>query len=230
MYPIGPLFVFDRARPATPANALSIARREPSFFERLFVSSTHAARELVPDPFVTYEIREHLAQAPNPPPALEPKSFEHLRILHNAALARGDTAGALGFRTRLLEGIDRSAATEYRDGTRLLGLRVESGVSRIMTLYFESQGPADQRFVVTSELLAQPTASFVRWSKLSREVGVPSYPPRDSWRPAYLYSVIVELASRPGRERLAGSWIATTADVPLVAKNGARDVTLFVTP
>lgn len=227
---VGPLFVFDRTQPPAPASALALTRREPTLFERLLVSSTRAQRELAPDPFATYELREHLAQLPNPAPVAVPQSFEQLRIAHNAAVAAGDIATAIGFRQRLLAGIDRRPETEYRDGTRFLGLRLESGNSRLLTLYFQSQGPAEQRFVVSSELVAPPALSLVPWSREKREIGAPAYPPRDSWRPGYVYSVVVELAARPGVERLAGSWVATTADVPLVTKSGAREVTLLVLP
>jgi 4-amino-4-deoxy-L-arabinose transferase-like glycosyltransferase len=227
---LGPFFLFDRARPVGPAEVLNVVRREPSLFERLFVSTNHSIHELVPDPFHTYEVRDYLAQSPNPPPGLEPKTLEQLRIAHNIAYSRGDIDGAQALRERLSSSLDRRPATEYKDGTQLLGVELRREASDLLSIYFESSGPADQRFVVQSRLEAKARGSLIPIDKRVTEVGVPSFPPRDAWRPSYLYSVVIELLRRPGRERFVGSWIATNADVPLLAESGAREVSLAVLP
>jgi hypothetical protein len=199
-------------------------------FERLFVSTNHSIHEVVPDPFHSYEVRDYLAETPNPPPSVQPQTLEELRVAHNIAYSRGDIVTATSLRERLLSFLDRAPATQYQDGTRLLGIQLRREASDVLAIYFESSGAADQRFVVHSRLEAKAPGSLVPFDRRVTEVGVPSFPPRDAWRPSYLYSVVVELLRRPGRERFVGSWIATNADVPLLAESGAREVSLIVLP
>ena len=227
---VGPFFLFDRTRKAGPVRVFNIARREPAPLERLFRSTHHSIHEVVTDPFHAYEVRDYLAEAPNPAPTARPETLEQLRVAHNIAYARGDIVRARSLRDALVGALDRTPAIEYQDGTQLLGVSLERGASDVLSVYFESSGPADQRFVVQSRLEAPPKGSLLPLNRTVKEVGVPSFPPRDAWRPSFLYSVVIEILRRPGRERFMGSWIATNADVPLLAKDGEREVSLTVLP
>jgi hypothetical protein len=77
---------------------------------------------------------------------------------------------------------------------------------------------------------AKMPGSLVPADSLEWEVGLPSLLQRDIWRPGYLYVSVTEILKRPGRERFVGSWVNTGQELPLAAKNGAREVTLLVLP
>lgn len=213
-----------------PLDGYALVQREPNFWEKYFVSSHHALVEVEPDPFLTWELRDMLAQSPNPAPTIEPRTNEQLRVAHNIALRAGNATRAALLRNRLLSGVDRRPATEYNDGTHLLGVRFESGASDMLTVYFDSPGPDDQRFVIRSIVEAAPRMSLVQKDALEWQVSQPSWVPRSSWRPGYIYSVVSELLRRPGRERYLGSWLNTGHNLPLIEKGGPRPVTLLVLP
>jgi len=226
---LGSFFLFDRARPSRPATVFAIAEREPTLLERLFVSTNHAIREVVPDPFHTYEVREALGQTPNPAPGVAPRTFEQIRVAHNLAVALGDVEGATALRRRLTDSLDTKAATEYQDGTKLLGIRLERGASEVLHLLFESRGPADQRFVVRARAPGEKPPLLLR-DERAPELGAPSFPLRDSWRIGYLYGLAIELAPARSPQKIVGSWLATNADIPILPKNLAPEVTLLVRP
>lgn len=229
---VGPFWIFDRRGVhGAPIEGFGVVRREPNLFERYFVSSTHALREVEPDPYVTWELRATLFQAPNPPPAQKPVTLEQVRVAYNIAIDQGDTDGAAALRKRLLDGVDTQVATLYADGTKLLGARLERGASDVLTLYFESSGPDDQRFAIRARVEAPMPGSLVPADPLERDVGLPTTIPRNAWRPRFIYSSVTELVKRPGRERFVGLWLNTTsATLPLKTQSGASEVTLLVLP
>ena len=226
---LGSYFLFDRARPSGPATVFAIAEREPTLFERLFVSTNHAIREVVPDPFHTYEVREVLRQRPNPAPGVAPKTWEQIRVAHNLAVSLGDVEGATALRKRLVASLDTRPATEYQDGTHLLGIRLDRGASEVLHLYFESRGPADQRFVVRARAPNEKPPALLR-DERAPELGAPSFPLRDSWQIGYLYGLAIELAPARAPEKIVGSWLSTNADLPILPKDLAPEVTLLVRP
>jgi hypothetical protein len=229
---VGPFWIFDfRGEQNQPLDAFAIVKREPNLLERYFISGTHALRNAEPDAYATWELRTFLSQAPNPLPEAEPVTFEQLRVAHNIAFEQGDVRRMGEFRKRLLAGTDTSVQTLYEDGTKLLAARFEHGASDVLTLYFESTGPDDQRFTIRGRVEAPMSASLVPADPLEREVGLPTTIPRNAWRPGYIYSSVTEILKRPGRERFVGRWVNTTsATLPLKTKAGKNDVTLLVLP
>ena len=223
----GPYFVADTADPSEPILGFSMPRREPSFFERLFVSSNHALYDVTPDPFWTWELREHFGVEPNPAPTGAPNGVEAQRILGNLAAAAGDSALAERRRGELLARVDRRMAREYSRGVRLLGVRYEHGASDVLTVYFEASGPlaGDPGFVITSTVEQAPDYSLVPKDELAWNVGMPFSLPASLWRPGFVYSSVTELMRRPGRERYTGSFQGPGAPVPL---SGPRETTLLV--
>lgn len=227
---VGPFWIFDR-RSREPLEAFSVVKREPNLLERYFVSSTHALRRLEVDPYARWEARATIYQSPNPLPTTEPQSFEQLRIAHNIAVEQAHFERAAQLKKRLLEGTDPRVATLYEDGTKLLAARFEHGASDVLTLYFESIGPDDQRFAIRSRVEAPMAGSLVPADPLVREVGLPTTIPRNTWRAGFIYSSVTEILKRPGRERFYGLWLNTTsATLPLKTKRGESEVTLLVLP
>lgn len=223
----GPYFVADTSGPYEPLDGFATPRREPSFLERLFVSSSHALYDVKPDAFWTWELREHFGVAPNPFPRGAPVGAEALRIAHNAAVASGDAALAKRRRNELFVGLDRKSAREYSLGVRLLGVRYERGASDVLSVYFEASDPlaGDPGFVITSSVEAAPSYSLVPPDELVWNVGMPFSIPTSLWRPGFIYASVTELMRRPGRERYVGSFQGQGAPIPVA---GARETTLAV--
>lgn len=211
----GPFLFADLREAARPLDGLAVVPREPGFFERLLVSTNHALYDVEPNRFVTWDLRAHLGQEPNPPPRGEPRTLEELRIAHNLALAGGDTARASRLRARLFSGADRRSARALDASVAFLGLRYESGSSDLLTLYFEARAPLeyDAEFTVTSRVEVAPSLSLTPRDVLAWNVGMPFDLPTSLWRPGFVYASVSELVNRPGRERYTGHW------------RGARDKT-----
>lgn len=221
----GPYLAADLRAAGATLEGFALAPREPSFFERLFVSAHHHLYEVKPDAFWTWELREHYGHAPNPPPAGEPRRPEELRSAHNAALAAGDAGRAAALRARLLEGVDRRVGRVYGPSIELLGARFERGASDILTLYFVALAPleSDVQFAVTSTVEAPPRLSLTPRDELPWDVGMPFALPTSSWRPGFIYSSISELVRRPGRERYTGAFRGKGAET----LNHGGDLTLL---
>jgi hypothetical protein len=211
----GPFLVADMRSAAAPLEGFALVRRAPSFWEGLFVASTHDAFEVVPDPFTTWELRAHVGQTPNPPPAGPARDAESLRVLHNVALDQGDAAGADRLRNELLAGVDRSVARRYSLGVELLGARLERGASTVLTVYFTTSAllPTDVEYKITSRVTGPAGFSLVPLDRLAWDVGMPFAMPTSLWRPGFIYSSITELTRRPGRERYDGTFRGTMAPV-----------------
>jgi len=211
----GPFLVADVHGVPGPLEGYALVRRPPTFWERLFVASTHDAFEVVPDPFTTWELRAHVGQTPNPAPPGQARDFESLRILHNIALDRGDAPAAARVRNELLAGVDRSVARRYSLGVELLGVRLEQGASTLLTVYFttSAQLPTDVEFKITSHVQAPPAFTLTPIDKLPWDVGMPFAMPTQLWRPGFIYSSVTELTRRPGRERYDGAFRGTMAPV-----------------
>jgi hypothetical protein len=180
-----------------------------------------------PDPFWTWELREHLGVAPNPPPGRSPDGFEQTRIAHNVAVASGDGALAERFRRELLAGVDRRPARDFTRGVRLLGVRLELGASDVLTVYFEAAGPLadDPGFSITSFVERAPKGALVPRDELPWNVGMPFTLSTSFWRQGFVYSSVTELMRRPGRERYVGAFVGSGAPV---AVSGPGETTLLV--
>lgn len=216
----GPFLLAELDEPAQPLRGFALVRRQPSFFERLFVASTHDTFSVVPDPLSTWELRTHFRQLPNPVPDVPARNVdaEALRVLHNVAVTRGDAAEAERLRKELFRGADTSIQRSYSDGVELLGLRLERNASTLLTLYFTTNAalPTDVPFTLVSHVEAAPRSSLVQKDELAWDVGMPFVIPTSLWRPGFIYSTVTEIIRRPGRERYDGSFRGPLAPTPLV--------------
>ncbi|HEY3500484.1 MAG TPA: glycosyltransferase family 39 protein [Polyangiaceae bacterium] len=221
----GPFLFADLQTPARPLAAFEVASREPSVLERIFVSSTHALHDVRPSPFLTWELRTHYEQTPNPAPERTPVSLEELRIAHNVAVANGDTTRAEGLRARLFAGADRRIAFASAEDIELLALRFERGASDLLILYFSPRAPLaeDRSFSITSHVEAAPRLSLTPRDELAWDVGMPFAIPTSLWHAGFIYSSASEIVRRPGRERYAGAWSGRSAG----EQRRAREITLL---
>jgi hypothetical protein len=197
---IGPLWKIDRNAPLAPLEGYSFAEDEPTLFRWLFVSATEPVRHVVPDPFVTWELRAHLGlEAPYPDRA--PATLDQRRVAHNAAVDRGDLADAAR-----LEGEVRAAlrpiGARFDDGTEIMGAEDHAGAQRRLTLFVKARGPLGRgvELAVRSKVLAPPILSSTMADPVERDVGLPLAIPPERFRAGFLYADPVPIQKRPGAE------------------------------
>ncbi|MEP7052175.1 MAG: glycosyltransferase family 39 protein [Pseudomonadota bacterium] len=200
---LGPYLALDRAAARGGFEAFAVRREEPSWWQAYWVSSSHALRRIVPDPYLGWEMRDRFGLSPNPAPSVPPAGFEQLRVAHNIAVADGDAAGAERWLTRLLRDTDRSHAQTFPDGNALLGARLERGTSLVFSVYFRAAGPdPDEPYLALhSSLDSQPGSSLVARDTAVAEVGMPFVIPASRWKAGYVYASETEVIRRIGSER-----------------------------
>ncbi len=205
---VGPFWLVDRGVPPRPLNGKSFVRHEPSLAQRYYRSANDPIFEIVDDPLHTWERRYHLGQKPNPAPQVEPTSLDQLRSATNLAIAQGDEARAAGLRQQVLARLDRSVATTFDDGSRLLGQRHELGAEPSLTLVFEAAGPSAKRrnFAIQSTIVEKLGWSLIPPDSKTNEAGMPFSIPTRLWKRGFLYTARSCLLPRLGSERFIGFW------------------------
>jgi 4-amino-4-deoxy-L-arabinose transferase-like glycosyltransferase len=197
---VGPLWMIDEARPPAPLVASSFREREPSPWAWYFVSGTEPVREIVDDPWLTWEARVHLDQ-PAPPPPGAPATLSQKRVAHNLALAAGDTARAAALRAEIQAALKPLGAA-FDDGTKLLGTTYQEGARPLLTIWIEAGGPTsgDAQLAVRSKVTARAALSTTMADPTEREVGLPLAIPTARWKKGWLYEDPVAIRKRPGTE------------------------------
>ncbi len=177
-------------------------RVEPSLLAAYWVSSSHALRRVVADPYLTWEMRDRFDLNPNEPPSAKPQGFEALRVAHNIAVSRGDEAGAAKYREQLLSGILRGPSADFDNGDAFLGSRLEEDGSLVLSAYFSAAGPdpSEPELLVHSTLQSGAFASLVAKDPLSADVAMPFTIPASRWKRGYIYSSVTEVIRRIGDE------------------------------
>ena len=202
---LGPYLFIDRSAPNTPLEAYSFDEREPNLFEWYFESPSEPIRTVRPDPWRTWELRQHYEQTPNSPPGQAPVTLDEIRIAHNLAVATDDAAAAATWEARLLSSLDTRVAASFSDGTRLLGQRFVRGVDPTLELYFLADGPLMNEFLfeVVSSMEAR-ALSLVPADPKVKQYGPPFVISPRLWRKGFIYVDRVDIRRRPGREHFAG--------------------------
>jgi len=205
---LGPFLAIDRATPTGALQAYDIERIEPSALEAYWVSSSHALRDVKPDPFLTWELKDRFDLSPNPAPMAPPKTYDQLRIAHNIAVSRGDASNAARWLDALLAGCDRSHALGFGSDNRLLGTRLERGSSLVLSVYVRAAGadPREPELTMLSTVTETPRASLVDRDTVLAEVGMPFAIPANRWKSGYVYSSVTEIIRRIGKERWYGKF------------------------
>lgn len=193
------------------ADGFVFDEREPNALEWYLVSGVDPIRTIRPDPFYTWELREHYGQAPNDPPSSPPRTLDQLRIAHNIAIASGDLALAERYERDIVAMLDVSVATTDGDGTRLLGELYSPGVEPELSLFFlaAERAQTDHAFEVMSIIEGSRPFSLVPVDDKAQPVGVPfTFPPR-LWKKGFIYVSRTPVWHRPGRERFVGFFSRT---------------------
>ena len=170
---VGPFWKVSEGDPAAPLDAFSFAEREPSWWEWYLLSGTEPHRDIVPDPWLTWELRTHFGQ-PADAPTGAPVTFDQQRIAHTLAVATGDAARA----AELYAEIERRLAplhAAYEDGTEMVGSTFHDGARPLLTLLIKAGGPtsADVQLTVRSKVTEKAAWSLTVADPADREVGVP---------------------------------------------------------
>jgi hypothetical protein len=204
---VGWIWLIDRTEPAAPIDGFAVDESDPSFFQAWAHGSTEPIRKVRADAWVTWEWRSLFGQAAAPP-AGTPGTTDDLRIAHNAALARGDAAGAAAARAALAQRFNLPLRARYDNGTELIGAIDHRTGQRSLTLYFVAgKFHTDARFAVHAKVQARP-----RWSTLPADpadleiYGAPALP-TTLWRPGHIYAIRIVYRRRPGPERYTGAWV-----------------------
>jgi hypothetical protein len=217
VHAVGYLWVMDRAERPAPLDGYLLEEREPSLPQRWWLGPTEPVRSVRHNDWVTWEWRTMLGQQAAFP-TTAPVTVEEMRIAHNAAIDRGDLAGAARLRAALAAGLDVHRTAQFEGGTALLGGVQRTGARRSITLYFLAGAIAgDARFSVHAKVVAPPRFSGLPAAPENLEIaGAPTWP-TSFWRAGRIYSLEIVYRKRPGTEQLSGAW------TPGPQRVGARD-------
>jgi hypothetical protein len=229
----GDTWIVDQLEPAAPLDAYSLNEREPHPLEWLFLGGTEPVRTVgrTPDPWLTWEWREHLGQAVATPTDA-PSTIDQVRIAHNVAVARGDAAGADRWRAEIEQQLDRTVQTRFTGGMHLIGVRTIAGVQPRVEAWFEcTEAPVgDAAFNVKSTVEARAAFSLIPPDEFDREMAYPHPIATKLWRPGFFYRTETVLNHRIGRERYWGYWASRDGTPAPLRVNGAEPTTLTVLP
>jgi hypothetical protein len=222
----GPYWVVEPRAPWRPLTANRISRVEPTLWRWYWVDGNDPEFGFTPDPYGTWELRDHLGQVPNPPPAAAPDDTEDLRVARAMALTRGDVVAAAHHLDALLERIEPRPTARYPDGTELLGFALLGGVVPRVRVYVRAGPTAPARGLsvrVVSRVDERP------WSTVSaphrdREVGMPFILPPALWKPGRVYVTESEIRRQPGVDTYSVE--VTGAGLP-GARTGSARAPLF---
>ena len=224
---VGPFWKVVTGEPAAPIDAYAIAEREPSLWEWYLVSGTEPHRDIVPDPWLTWELRTHFGQEAEVPTA-PPVTLDQKRIAHNAAVAAGDSARAAA----LLAEIEHDLApvhAAFDDGTEIVGTTFHEGAENLLTIFVKAGGPTtgDVQLAVKSKVTAKAAWSTTMADPLDRDVGIPLAIPPQRWKKGFLYTDPVAIRKRPGTEVYRCYFWVRGAGSPPRRLGGPKDVDLL---
>jgi len=203
---VGQFWRIDPRKPPAPIDAFSFVEREPSLVEWAFVSATEPVRKIVPDPWLTWELRTHWNQDAVVPDAA-PKTFDEQRIAYDIAIERGDEAGAAGLLAELKRQL-RLVETTFEGGMEIVGVRMNEGVHPRLDIVLRAPGPmpSGSFMVVRSKVIAPARGSLTMADPTLREVGQPFAIAPTRFRKGFLYVLPVSIVKRPGTEVFQVSW------------------------
>ena len=222
---VGPFWKVTPSEPGAPIEAFSFLESEPAWWAWYLLSGTEPHREVVADPFATWELRAHFGQAAEPPTGA-PVTLEQKRIAHNMAVAAGDGARASALMAELEEAMSPVHA-RFEDGSELVGTTFHEGARSLLTLYVLASGPsiADVQLTVRSRVVKGAALSLTIADPTEREVGIPIGIAPQRWKKGFLYSDPVAIRKRPGTEVFRASyWARGRGGAPRAVAGGAAGV------
>ena len=210
----GNVWLVDERKPSAPIDAYRVEERDPNPVEWVLYGGADPMRSTTatPDPFLTWEWRTHLGFHAKPV-TMEPRTLDEVRIAHNEAVQEGNTAAADQYRDRILAQIDRRVTARFDDGTRIVGVRVGSGIRGKLEVWFLAgdQPRGDAVFSLHSMVDRAEPLSLVPASPVAREMSWDVPLPPKLWKKGFLYVTDTLMLHRTGFERYTGSWASRDA-------------------
>jgi hypothetical protein len=229
----GDAVVVDQREPPAPIDAFSLHEREPNLLECALFGDWEPMRRIdgAPDPFATWEYRIHLGQ-PGDPPGAEPVTLDQMRVAHNAAIHRGDEASAGRLRAAIEAKLDRSVATKFDQGIRLIGVRTTRGGSPRIEAWFEAAGPtaSDVAFSIASVVEQKAPWSLMPPDPTVRSMAWPPPLSPRLWHARFLYAIDAAMNHRIGLERYYGAFTARNGGAAPRLLDGRPDADLARVP
>ena len=204
----GDIVVWTRGIAAGPVEAYSV-EHEPNLFQWMFTNNVDPVRTMppAPDPFRTWEWRTHLGQ-PAEEPTIQPTTLDEVRIAHNVAVARGDTAAAERLREQIVAQISREPEAHFDGGHELMGVRVTKGVQPTLEAWFQAGGPtpSDLNLRVRTHIIRRAHLSLIPADETDREMAWPPPLSTKLWKAGFIYTFTSVMNHRIGLERYVGFW------------------------
>lgn len=221
---VGPFWRIDPSQPAAPLDAFVFLEREPSWFEWALISGTEPVRTIVPDPWLTWELRTHWAQ-PASVPDTPPQTFEQQRIAYNVAVQANDETRANELLWEMKREM-RPVEAQFEGGPQIVGVRRIAGVHPRLDIVYRAPGalPAGSSMVVRSKVLAPASWSLTMADPTVREVGLPPSIPATRFRGGFLYVDPVSIVKRPGTEVYQATWNIRGRQLARVSGTGGTTV------
>lgn len=222
------IWVVRLDRPAAPLLGFTLAEREPSLWERYFVSGIEPVRAITPDPFATWEWRSHLGQEALVP-EIAPTTLEQKRIAHNIAVSQQDLVRAGQLREEIDGALSKEAKTSFTHGLSLIGTRLIDGVQPRLEIWFHVSEPlrGEPFFNVHSVVEKKKQWSFIPRDPTERKVAYPTSISPKLWQPGALYKQTIVLRQRIGKERFFG-WFTSKGGPAPVRTDGKAQTDLIV--
>ncbi|MEB2310286.1 MAG: glycosyltransferase family 39 protein [Sorangiineae bacterium] len=212
---VGPIWFVAYDDAAAPLDALALETEKPSLWQWYLRHGNDPIYRVTPSALRTWELRYHFDQPGEPPVGPPARTLEELRILHNAALAREDTARAEALERELEQRLDVRPAADFTDGTRLLGVSFDPTARCLAILFKASETPpASATFGVLSYVEKPMPWSLVPPDPKARVVGARFELGPALWKPGFIYAAEMEVRPRPGTESWYGAWRGAGAPRP----------------
>jgi hypothetical protein len=226
---VGTFWLVDYEALEGPIEAFAIEARKPSLLQRYLVAPVDPIYQIVPDPFRTWELRDHFAQTPNPMPEAAPETADQRRIGHNLSVARGDHALAARLRQEIVQELDRAIATALDDGSELIGSRHDE-LRHELWIYVRAAGPtkAAQTFQVRASVEEKKPLSLIAPDEVQRRIDGLLELDTTLWKKDYVYVIRFEVRPRLGREAFEGFFTAR-GGAPLRPVGGGARLRLLTT-
>jgi hypothetical protein len=225
----GDIWLVDQREAPAPIDAYSLGEREPNPLQWLLFDPTEPHRNVAgrPDPWLTWEWRTHLG-LDTPLPSAIPRDVDELRIAHNAAVLRGDAAGAEAWREKIEAQIDRRITARFDTGLELIGVRVLGGVEPRIESWFVvgTAFGGDALFDVRSAVERRSAFSLLPPDPVERTMAWPEPLPTKLWKAGFMYKTTAVLNHRIGVERYSGRWVARDGSAPPRRRDNRPDTVL----
>jgi 4-amino-4-deoxy-L-arabinose transferase-like glycosyltransferase len=206
VHAVGPWWLADPREPPALLSGYRFDEHEPALLEAWSQGRVEPVRSVVADPWVTWEWRNMLGQAATEP-TQTPKTAEQLRVAHNIALARGDTATAGRMRASLAALFNWPLTATYDNGTTIIGAVRHRGAQRGFTLYLVAGTfKSDTKPYVHARVIAPPRLSTLPMDPADLELVTSPVWPTSLWTPGAIYSQEIVVHHRPGKERITATW------------------------